>query len=415
MTTTQSGAATDRRPPGKDERPAVWPIEQFDRWLRAEFVELNTELEQAYFAARSEIVFGPVELDRPRYAILREGAELIARIGQTDQLGSDARERYQLLGAVGFYLAACRRHEVERLHAANAECLVPAWSLATRLGISPGVAPRYVFAHQSLHNPAVSGIYRRFTSLPDEQIFVTHNALGVLAYQRAAHALRAIPAMGVSSPMAGYQLEQAKAALEDVLRFNRALHDTLDVDRFFYNIRPYFKPYRVGERECRGTNAGDSAAVNEIDLLLGLCSPTDAFYQQLLAEKYPYLPPEDQPRLRDALTGESLLDRFLTESSASPVAAQLRGNGELFLAACRAHGAAYTFHHHQLVKPFLEQPAAMAPPDRLEDLTASGPPLQVVMARLERLSHLRAAHDRPGLTTARASLAELRALLHRDA
>ena len=387
---------------------------QFERWLRAEFVDMNTELEQAYFDARCEIVFDRAELDRTRRAILRDGAGLIARIAEMHQVGSDTGEQYQLLGAVGFYLAACRRHEVDRLDAANAECLVPAWSLANRLGMSLGVAPRYVFAHQSTHNPAVSGVYRRFTSLPDEQNFVTHNALGVLAYQRAAHALRAIPAMGVSSPMAAYQLEQARGALEDVLRFNRALHDTLDVDRFFYNIRPYFKPYRVGERECRGTNAGDFAAVNEIDLLLGLCSPSDPFYQQVLGEKYPYLPPEDQPRLRDALAGESLLDRFLAEASASPVAAQLRGNGELFLAVCRAHGAAYTFHHHQLVKPFLEQPAATAPPDRLEDLTASGPPLQVVMAGLERLSHLRAARDRPGLTTARASLAELRALLHPD-
>ncbi|MEV0404582.1 monodechloroaminopyrrolnitrin synthase PrnB family protein [Actinoallomurus sp. NPDC050550] len=381
-------------------------INELDRWLRHEFVDLNTELEEAYFAARSEILDGP-DLEKTKRAILEDGGTLIARIVGTGRIPADARERYRLLGAVGFYLAACRRHEVE----SGGEPLATAWSLANRLGSSLGVAPRFVFAHQSIHNPAVRGTFLTFTSLRDEEVFIRGNALPVLAYQRAADALRRIPPMGVSSPMATYLFDQARAALDDVLRFNRTLGDELDPDRFFLNIRPYFKTYRVGAVEYRGANAGDFAAINEIDLLLGLCDAADPFYQHVLAEKYPYVPPEDQGRLRAAALAEPLLAAFLREAAAGSAGERLRPNGELFLEVCRAHAAAYTYHHHRLVKPFLERPAEDALPDRREDITASGPPLDVVIGGLARLSDLRAARDRPGLTTARASLDRLRALL----
>jgi hypothetical protein len=55
-----------------------------------------------------------------------------------------------------------------------------------------------------------------------------------------------------------------------------------------------------------------------------------------------------------------------------------------------------------LVKPFLERPAAAAPPDRRAALSASGPPLEEVIASLARLRALR---------TDRAPLRRLRALI----
>ena len=374
-------------------------VERFEQWLRNEFLELNTELEVAYAAARTEILYRP-DLDVIKQTIAVDGAKLVAQIAEDGQLPDDGVQRYQLLGAVGFYLGACRRHGIE----------VPepdrVWSLATLLGTALGVAPRYVFAHQCLYG------FRTFTTLADERVFVTYNGLGVLAYQRAANALRRIPAIGVSSPLAEYLLDDAAAALDEVLRANRTLAETLDVDRFFFNIRPYFKPYRVGGVEFRGANAGDFAAINEIDLLLGVCSAADPFYQHVVAEKYPYVPPEDQAVLRAAVTGTPLLELFLREAAAGPLAEQMRTNAQRFLAVCRAHGAAYAFHHHRLVKPFLETPAKQAPSERLDDLTASGPPLEVVVAGLERLSDLRAARNRPGLaSSARPSLDRLHALV----
>lgn len=361
---------------------AMSAVLDFEQWLRGDFVDLNTTLEEAYFAERAEIRYD-AELAPYKLALRDDGARLIGR------LGDEAADPYQLLGAVGLYLAACRRHEVDAPEQSQA--------VAGRLGLALGVAPRFVFAHESTHNPSVDGGIRSFTRLPDEHVFITYNALGVLAYQRAATALRRIAPMGVSHRLAGYLFDDAAAALEDVLRFDRALATELDQDRFFLTIRQYFKPHVVCGVEYRGANAGDFAAVNEIDVALGLCDHRDPFYQRVLAEKYPYVPPEDQAVLRTL--PPNLLDLVEADRAGA--------NVDKFLAVCRAHAAAAAFHHHRLVRPFLEVPAAAVPPERQARLTASGPPLDVVVAGLARLVDLRAARDRPG--TAHARLARLRA------
>ena len=54
------------------------------------------------------------------------------------------------------------------------------------------------------------------------------------------------------------------------------------------------------------------------------------------------------------------------------------------------------------VQPFLSPPARRSPPT--DDLTSSGPPLETVIAELQRLCDLRTARDRPGVTTAHISL-----------
>ncbi|HEY1177425.1 MAG TPA: monodechloroaminopyrrolnitrin synthase PrnB family protein, partial [Phytomonospora sp.] len=325
------------------------PLAAYDAWLRTRFTDLNTALEEAYFAAGDDQITGH---DDAKDAILREGAALIAAIGD---IPHDDTDRYKLLGAVGFHLAACARHGV-----GDPVLLAPAWALARLLGSALDVAPRFVFSHQSLYNTAVGDRIHTFTTLPDEKLFIVRNGEAVLAYRRAAHALSAIGAMGMSNPMAAYLFEDAAAALGDVLRFSQALARDLDTERFYLNIRPYFTPHAVGRAEFRGVNAGDFAAINVVDLLLGLCSPSDPFYQEVLAEKRPYLPPGDGAEIQAALTTPSLLDRFIAEASVD-VTFGLRRNIELYLAVCRAHGAAYAFHHHRLVADFIEKPAAARP------------------------------------------------------
>jgi len=365
---------------------------RLDAWLRTTFVEHNTTLEETYFAAGVEFLDDPA-LDADKHVLLHEGA---ARAGAVDALPERIADRYELLGMVGFVLGACRRHEAE-----DAAVLAPVWAAAQRLGDSLGVAPRYVFGHQAFFNTARGDRFRTFTTLPDEATFVELNGLGVLAYGNAAAALRQIPAMGVSNPMAAHLLDAARVALEQVLAFNQRLAREVPIDRFFRNIRPYFKPYRVGNTIQRGANAGDFSAINEIDVLLGLCDPNDPFYASIVAEKIPFVPPEQQPALRELGAVGTLRARFETEAEAG-VTPHLRDNAQRFLAVCRAHGAAYAFHHNALVKPFLERPAAAAPPDRFAVLSASGPPLEEVIALLERLRVLR---------TARAPLQRLRELL----
>ncbi|WP_285662433.1 monodechloroaminopyrrolnitrin synthase PrnB family protein [Actinorhabdospora filicis] len=375
-------------------RHPLGAIRAYDRWLRDEFVAMNTVLEEHYFTRRADILPGHEDV---RASLLRDGASLIAAI---TTLPDDPAERYALLGAVGYHAAACARHET-----GEPADLAPEWSLLRRLGTSLGVAPRYTFAHQALYNPAAGDAFWTFTSIPDERVFITRNGQAVLAYQRAAAALRRVPAMGVSNPVATYLLEDAVAALGDVLRFNRALAAELDPDRFYYCLRPYFKTHRVGRVEYRGTNAGDFAAINELDLLLGLCDPADPFYQEILAEKEPFLPPGDAATIQSAVRTEPLLSRFLREA-ADGVTPVLAENARLYLAACRAHGAAYAFHHGRLVTPFL---VAKAPTAETDGVTASGPPLEAVVGMLARLSDLRAGRKKDG--TAWEGLERLRELV----
>ncbi|MEU4672833.1 hypothetical protein AB0F91_33935 [Amycolatopsis sp. NPDC023774] len=61
--------------------------------------------------------------------------------------------------------------------------------------------------------------------------------------------------------------------------------------------------------------------------------------------------------------------------------------------------------------PFLVEPAETAPPERLSELTASGPPLEVVVPGLSYLADLRSARDRPGKPSARKDLDRLRELV----
>lgn len=365
------------------------PIEQLDRWLRGDFVRINTALEEIYFAERIDVIGGRADVDALKRELLQQGGPLMQGLAAMPSLPDHPHASYRLLGLVGHYLAACRRHEAGLSDQDGAR--QAAWDVSARIGTALGVVPRFVFAHQSLFNEAIAGRYRTFTSLPDEDIFIRFNALGVFAYYRAADALRGIANIGVSSVVAGYLFDQADAALRDVLRFNQDLGKQLDVDRFFFNIRPYFKTYRVGDRDYRGANAGDFSAINEIDVTLGLCSMDDPFYRAIVREKSMHVPPADLPVMRSLERIRSLARMFRAELDAHGATTEWQANADRFLAVCKAHGAAYAYHHQRLVKGYVEAPSKTATSAHTAGVTSSGPPLEEVMAMLGRLAQMRAA------------------------
>src|SRR5262245_39960953 len=49
------------------------PIDQLDQWLRSDFVRNNTELEEAYFAQRTDVISGRPELDALKQELSRQG------------------------------------------------------------------------------------------------------------------------------------------------------------------------------------------------------------------------------------------------------------------------------------------------------------------------------------------------------
>jgi hypothetical protein len=383
-----------------------------DHWIRTSFKEINTELEELYFVQQDRDSVQGIG-DNLKQQLLDEGNSFIKSLlteGNTDE-GFDAG--FNLLGDVGLFMAACRRHDLTEPSRETRSPLVDASALAMQLGASLGVIPRFASAHLETHNKAENGLYKTFTSLPDESLFLDYNTRGVFAFIRASEALLHALPLGISHPVTYDLLLVAKNALEDVISNNEMLFNKLDSDRFFYCVRPYYKPHRVGRHEYRGANAGDFSGINVIDLLLGLCRADDPYYSQLLVDKFLYMRPEDQLVLRDCMRRESLLDSFLEENhQGNSSKTWYQKNLSMFLEVCQAHGQTAIQHHEQLINKFIEKPAEDSGVMDDAGLTASGPPLPVLLKGLQKLCDLRTAADVTDTQTRHADLKRLKRSLN---
>mgnify|MGYP005989558517 CR=1 FL=1 len=381
----------------------------FDHWIRTRFVEINTQLEHLYWQQEDKANVENIG-DELKAQLESEGRELIHVLvdeGNTNE-GFDAA--FDLLGNVGLYMAACRRHEITEPSRERVSPLVEASTLAMHIGSSIGVTPRFSTAHLCTHNQAVDGLYKRFTDLPDEKTFVDYNTKAILAYKRASDALLKILPLGISHPIAGDLLKVAKQALKDVLDSNSTLFEKLGKDEFFYTVRPYYKPYRVGSQVYRGANAGDFAGINVIDMLLGLCFANETSYSQMLVDKFMYMMPEDQQILRDCMRRRSLMDDFL-EASQHVNQDWYQENLTLFLEVCEMHGDTAIQHHNQLVTKYIAQPSINMQEKHLDKVTASGPPLPVLINSLEKLRDRRCAAKREDIRTRYDDIKLLKATL----
>jgi hypothetical protein len=379
----------------------------FEDWIRTSFVQMNTELENLYFAGpdRAQVI----GRGDPIKASLRdEGHAHVVALLAEGNTGEGFDSAYGVLGSVGLYLGALRRHELTNPAREERSPFPEASSLALHVGASLGMAPRFSTGHLATHNRARAGVRKSFTTLRDEFLFIDENTRGILSLQRAADALTSIVHLGVSSPVADVMFDAAKQALRDVIRFNGRLMDQLDGERFFYSVRPYYKPYRVGRQEYRGANAGDFSGINEIDLLLGLCRANDPYYAQLLVDKMLFMLPSDQARLRDCMTRVSLLDELLMHVDQYSHADWFQRNARAYLEVCDLFGQSAAQHHDGLVKRFIEEPAASLDAQAMEGITASGPPLPVLLRSLQVLRDLRLAADRRDITTRHDDLDRLR-------
>ena len=386
-------------------------IDNLDEWIRNRFLDINTELEEHYFEQK-DLLVEDEKTAALKATLVEEGRSLIAAILENpDDIPAHYEDRFYLLGNVGMYMAACRRHECDKPLENGYSPLAEASTISFQLGSALGVAPRFMATHLGIYNRAENGNYRTFTHLHDEVVFIDYNTLGTLAYKKASDALERAMRFGVTHTLTEYLFDNAKSALEEVLKFNVILDEKLDVERFFYNVRPYYKPYRIGRRDFRGANAGDFAAVNEIDLFTGLCSRDDPSYLDVLIDKKAYMPQAEQIRLQDSIGKTSFLDQFLAEAEVSGSLPQFKANLKRFLEVCEIHGRAYAYHQDELVKKYIEHPAANLPETSMDNLTASGPPLPVLLRALERLRDLRLAADRDDIPSRYADLEKLKALL----
>jgi hypothetical protein len=189
--------------------------EKFDSWIRADFQQMNTALEELYFVQDDRDNVAGIG-DDIKDQLLEEGRVHIKALleeGNTDE-GFDSG--FDLLGNVGFYMAACRRHGLTDPAKERKSPLLEASALAMQLGATLGMIPRFASAHLETHNRAENGVYKSFTTLDDELLFIDYNTRSVFAYIRAAEALLHILPLGVSHSITFDLLRAARDALRVV-------------------------------------------------------------------------------------------------------------------------------------------------------------------------------------------------------
>jgi hypothetical protein len=107
----------------------------------------------------------------------------------------------------------------------------------------------------------------------------------------------------------------------------------------------------------------------------------------------------------------SLLDELLLLMDAHACAPWFRANAAAFVRVCDLFARTACQHHDQLVARFIEQPANRLDAKHLPSVTASGPPLPVLLRALETLRDYRTAAPRDDLATRAADLTRLRKAL----
>jgi hypothetical protein len=196
--------------------------EAFDDWIRGPFVAINTQLEEQYFQQHDRARVEGVG-DSLKATLRDEGQVHIVGLLKEGNTGDGFQSAFNVLGNVGLYLAALRRHELTNPAREERSPFPEASSLALHVGASLGMAPRFATSHLATHNRAIDGVRKSFTSLRDELLFIDENTRGILALQTAADALTRIVHLGVSNPAADVLFATAKRAMKDVMQFNTRL------------------------------------------------------------------------------------------------------------------------------------------------------------------------------------------------
>jgi hypothetical protein len=115
--------------------------EAFDRWIRTGFVELNTALENLYFAQADRANVEGVG-DALKATLRDEGHAYVVDLQREGNTGEGFASGFGVLGNVGLYMGALRRHELTNPDREEKSPFVEASSLAFHVGASLGMAPR---------------------------------------------------------------------------------------------------------------------------------------------------------------------------------------------------------------------------------------------------------------------------------
>ena len=189
------------------------PVEALNQWIRGDFAAINTALEELYFVQDDPAQVEGTGEDL-KAELVRRGEELLAPLLAEGRTHDGFDSALELLGDVGMYLGALRRHELTNPDRETTSPFATASALALHVGVSIGMAPRFATAHLATHNRAVGGLRRSFTTLHDEFLFIDENTRGIFGLQSAAYALTRLVPLGATSPVADVLFAEAEGALK---------------------------------------------------------------------------------------------------------------------------------------------------------------------------------------------------------
>src|SRR3569832_2506093 len=125
--------------------------EAFDRWIRSSFVSMNTELEELYFAQADQTRIEGTG-DAIKAALRDEGHVHVVSLLLEGNTGDGFQSAFNVLGNVGLYLGALRRHELTNPAREERSPFPEASSLALHVGASHGKAPRIATSPLETHH-----------------------------------------------------------------------------------------------------------------------------------------------------------------------------------------------------------------------------------------------------------------------
>src|SRR5665213_837833 len=137
--------------------PMSSKLEAFDSWIRTSFVQLNTELENLYFAQDDRAQVEGCG-DALKAALRDEGHVHVVALLAEGNTGDGFDSAFGVLGNVGMYLGSLRRHELTNPMREERSPFREASSLALHVGASLGMAPRFSTAHLATRNRAIAGL-----------------------------------------------------------------------------------------------------------------------------------------------------------------------------------------------------------------------------------------------------------------
>ena len=226
---------------------------------------------------------------------------------------------------------------------------------------------------------------------------------------RAADALTRISPLGISHPVRRDLFEDAASAPSRTPeRSTTSSLPQLDVDRFFFSVRPTTSRTASAARSTAARTRATSRESTRSTCCSASVAGTTRTTRSCSSRRCSSC---SRPTRRACATacGGGASRPAPRRAETSREREWFQRSAAAFLRVCEAHGRVAAQHHDQLVARFIEAPSKALDESHLAQVTASGPPLPVLLSALEVLRDLRLAAPRDDIASRYADVARLRA------